>query len=594
MRVLKNLVLGSIRRISRLFGMEEAVERKIISIWRLIHHWEFAKAVAQKPGSARSGVEPVEDDVDEGPARMISITPEAIGDGGRNERFRKPADLVELYERLSALEPAGDIDVWSRRLFEPERLAESAMLRASKADFFLARKLILQADIESGCESWVSSAYENLRSAESELDAFADVDGGEDRHDPEPFDFLIVHSGHAGTTAVQNFLALHPHLIMAQKSEMDIAIENGSEAELGRKYAARKSAAIGDVRAGMVQHAYVAGIKAGPEVAERLSGIVRRDKFYHLVRHPLELLRSHYNHCLVCQFAGGYNLPGSRNYPADGRLSFGASSLWPMIWYIPARGLPRSWEQNRLANGGSGPAAHFRVDDDDRKLALRQSLDMMKYAAVGEAYGRWFDQWIAVDASELMPGRAARGMARLYDAVGVDDGYRHPVFETLAASPERRTMVANGIALTGLDQAFYVHLDYTGQALYSYTWPFIELARLAPNHLWPDAGFADRPVSLVVAFEQWAGQSVETRRRLLKDGVFQFVLENVAIPAWIKCRSTWRHVMADHLIEEWSELADRGMCTLADIRSEVGPEIACFIDAHPSFMEKWSGIQEIL
>ena len=38
MNAVKNLVLGSIRRIARLFGGEDAIEKRLASLWRLAHH----------------------------------------------------------------------------------------------------------------------------------------------------------------------------------------------------------------------------------------------------------------------------------------------------------------------------------------------------------------------------------------------------------------------------------------------------------------------------------------------------------------------------------------------------------------------------
>lgn len=597
MRTMKNFMLASIRAIAHLFRVEGLVEKKMEAFWRLTHREEVLKNLRKENENLVHAIKSKHDLIKGLQARLAEEIVDASGASHVSPRklFETVAS-AELNVRLSALEPADEMKPWSRGMFEPQRLAEIAVLRAGKTDFFLAKKLLLQADIETGCAGWVSNVYDNICAREDILEKLAGTEGSRTEKRIDLFDFMIVASERAGTTAVQNFLSLHPNLLVVQKSEIDVAIETGEETKLAREYATKKAQASVDVRAGIVQHGHVAGLSAGPDVAERLSKIVRRERFYHLVRHPLEVLRAHYNKKLVDAFAGSYSLPGSRNYPADGRLSLGSALSWPASWEIPAHGRPRSWNESRSGGGhdAAGAEPRFVIDDEDRELVRRQTFDGMKYWAVGDAYGRWFDQWEPIDAAEFVPGRSHEGMSRLFTAFGVDDSYRHPVFNTLSMSPARRTMINSGIEITGVEHPIIVNLDYTGQALYSYTFPSIELAQVKPNQLWKDAGFAAQPVSLVVSSEQWAWLPLNTRKRLLGEGICQFILEQVAIPAWIDCHTAWKRAMTEHLLADWKEFEEKGIASLQDIRSHVGTDIARFLDAHPGFLRRWSGVETIL
>ena len=514
-------------------------------------------------------------------------------------QFNVPSTIAELHERLRACEASENMRAWSQGRFSYDELMETGRLRSAKSDFPLAKKLFAQADVASVCRPDCRQAYDAICRQEAALDAL--VLEEDDRGDA-PFEFLIVHSGHAGTTALQNFLCLHPELIVAQKSEMDSAIESASTRDLARKYRQRIAAASIPVHAGMVQHAHIVGRRGGPDVrggqpgpaiVDDLADIMRSDRFYHLVKHPLEVLQSTYNHNVINQFGGGFAFPGSMNFRTGCRLSFGDDLAWPSSWEIPATGLPMTWSEWRGSD--RGPAnAEFNPSQEECRSSLRNAFDRLKYAAVGDAYRRRFQEWIPLDTVDFMPGRAHKGLAWLYDQLGVDGSYWSPAFDTLAASPARRAMLGNAIDLAGLGLPLYANLDYTAQALYSHTYPLIELASMEPDERWKQAGFANHPVSLCVPHEQWFMQSERTRKRILSEGIPHFILDKVALPAWIDCYGAWKKVANSQVVGNWLELADRGLCTRDEIRNQMSNDIGRFLEFHPEFFEKWRGLEEVL
>lgn len=508
--------------------------------------------------------------------------------------------------RLKALEIQNDGNVWSMSDLPAEQLAEIAILHAFKSDFVLAKKLLIQADITSYCESWALKAYDELRIRESKQNALAVDDVGE--HSP-PFDFLIIHSGQAGTTATQNFLCLHPELLVTQKSEMDVAIETCQEHALAKKYRQRIAAASVPIRAGIVQHGYIVGTQGsklpsgrepGPEIVDRLSKIVRRECFYHLVRNPLEVLTSIYNHYIINQFAGGYSFPGSMNHPAKSRLSFGPSLSWPSSWAVPRKGLPKSWVEQRMGDRKNKIEqsrlifSSFALTENECDEAGQHVFKRMGYTSVGKAYGRLFEKWIPIDTAELAPGKSQHGLAKLFDQLGVNSNYSNPIFGTQVMSLVRRAMLNNVVNLTGLAHPLYVQLDYAGQALYSHTFSSIELARMEPDNRWKSAGFENQPISLVARLEQWVLQPTTIRKRLLEERVFQFILENVLVPAWIDCYLVWKREVGRYQIENWQQFADERSNVFSEGIRHLKNDIELFMETHPDFLHRWSGIKDFL
>ena len=120
------------------------------------------------------------------------------------------------------------------------------------------------------------------------------------------FDFLFVNSLRGASTAFQTYLPMHPEVFAVPKSELDIAIENTTETGLLRRYQAQVMEDRPDLKVGLVQHGFMAGLYAGPEVAERLADVTNTDCFVQCVREPTSLIKSYYNHTLVGQLGGSY------------------------------------------------------------------------------------------------------------------------------------------------------------------------------------------------------------------------------------------------------------------------------------------------
>jgi hypothetical protein len=116
---------------------------------------------------------------------------------------------------------------------------------------------------------------------------------------------------------------------------------------------------------------------------------------------------------------------------------------------------------------------------------------------------------------------------------------------------------------------------------------------MEPDERWQQAGFADHPISLAVSHDQWIMQSDEIRKRILGEGIAHFILDKVAIPAWIECYGAWRKATGKQSVSNWTELVDRGLCSRGEIKYHMSDDIGRFLKFHPDFFEKWPGLEEI-
>lgn len=507
------------------------------------------------------------------------------------------ADLNSL---LSALEASVGNDGWTIFDYSAEELAEIALCRAAKCDFTLARKFMAQADIATDCAPWALKGYRDITHEEQAVIAALDSSPSEF---VTPFEFLFVHTGHVGTTALHNFLALHPNLLLPHKSEIDLAITDHGERDLALKYQKLSQKCREPAKSGIVQHGYIAGRQGGPEVdgkqpgievVQRLKDVVRSDRFYHLVRNPVDAVRSAYNHNIINRLGGGYGFPGNTNFPKTAQLTFPEGLTWPQEWEIPTRGMPTTWaDSNQSPPQTKLPQADFSIEKEHCQAAVLSAFDRLKYSAVGENYSKHFPEWVPIDFNDLIPSGIEKCIEQLFQQLGVKEDYWHGIFATTAMSPSRRVMLNNFVILNGLDHPLFVQMDYAVQSLYSHTFPFVELATLKPNDMWQPAGLLNQPISLVANYEQWVLQSESTRKRLLQDGVLDFVLEHVILPAWTDCYPVWQAAVDVQRIGSFSDLIERDIVSQGEFQETMAPDVEKFLASHPNFAASWQSTIEL-
>lgn len=151
-------------------------------------------------------------------------------------------------------------------------LCASADAAILKGDLELARRLLIQADIDDPRNRYPE---ERIGWLDREIERFEALKSSANP-DGRKFDFLYAPTLRGLSTEFSSLLPLHPDIFSVPKHELDQAIERQNEPGLLAKYQRQVINGHAQLRVGLVQHNYIAGQRAGPEVAERLAGVTTR------------------------------------------------------------------------------------------------------------------------------------------------------------------------------------------------------------------------------------------------------------------------------------------------------------------------------
>jgi hypothetical protein len=108
-------------------------------------------------------------------------------------------------------------------------------------------------------------------------------------------DFIVIGAMKSGTTSLYHYLAGHPQIYMASVKELDFFVESGNWHRGLDWYARRFEAADDGATAGEASTAY-SKHPVVPGVPERIAGVVPGCKLIYVLRHPIDRIRSHYEH----------------------------------------------------------------------------------------------------------------------------------------------------------------------------------------------------------------------------------------------------------------------------------------------------------
>ena len=136
----------------------------------------------------------------------------------------------------------------------------------------MAQRLLVQADVDDPRNPYPE---ERLTWLDRELDRFEALKSSAELSGRK-FDFLYAPTLRGLSTELSSLLPLHPDVFSVPKHELDHAIDGQQEAGLLAKYQKQVLNNHEGLRTGLVQHAFIAGQFAGPEVAERLANITTR------------------------------------------------------------------------------------------------------------------------------------------------------------------------------------------------------------------------------------------------------------------------------------------------------------------------------
>jgi hypothetical protein len=458
--------------------------------------------------------------------------------------------------------------------------AEAAIL---KGDLDLAQRLLIQADVDD--PRWTDPS-ERLQWLERQIDGFEAIDCSP-RHQGPKFDFLYAPTLRGLSTELSSLLPLHPEIFAVPKVELDRALEEGSEMALLAKYQQRGLIGRDHLTAGLVQHAFIAGQLAGPEVAERLASLTTRKLFVHGVRDPVSLVISDFNHELIARHCGGYVFwPTRRTMPFRSVYSLAD---------VPRRKCVRTLRRRaghwraRAASQGLAVLAEWLLERKCPALALdktliegrlAEALSRPRHFEVGNTYSQHFDTWLPIDLERpLHPERGV--VSRVFEAVDVDTKFQHPAFRASEGTAIHRLMVQNWVGIDAWGHTLYVGLGLADRVMFSNTFPISEILPFDPDDRFVALGLGGHRLCVTVHRAQWRTLPRDIRTRLVESDELLKFRDSVLIPAWLKSYAIWKSTMSKYLIQELE------LITLSRLRARIGADLERFMKRHPKFERLW-------
>jgi hypothetical protein len=443
-----------------------------------------------------------------------------------------------------------------------------------KGDLELAHRLLVQADVDDPRNP---DTEQRLAALDREIARF-DVFKATAKPEGRKFDFLYAPTLRGLSTELSTVLPLHPDMFSVSKTELDDAIIKTAEPGLLAKYQRQVLNGHANLKTGLVQHSFIAGQLAGPEVAERLAGITTRHLFIHGVRDPVSIVVSDFNNELVGRHCGSFSF-----WPVDPqtpfcRLKYDLAGS-PRYKGRRSRGIPqasRRWLGNYWL-GQSGPM---------RKL-LEESLTRPRHYAVGQTYAQHFEQWIPVNLERPAPPQPDV-LSRIFEAIGVDSRYKHPAFAVSEGTTVHRLMVKNWIAVDAFGHLLFVGLGFADRAMFSNTFLMSEMLAFEPDERFAAVGAANHTLCVTVLRAQWRLLPRDVRVRLVESDELRRFRDAVLIPAWLESCARWKATMSKYLLRQLEP------ALLSRLRAEVGADLERFLKRHPQFEKAWPSTGALL
>jgi hypothetical protein len=448
-----------------------------------------------------------------------------------------------------------------------ETLCSAGDAALLKGDIELAERLFVQADI---CDP--RNTYPEARLRVSAVPGVLEPQG-------RRFDFLYTPTLRGLSTELSSLLPLHPAVFSVAKTELDGAIEHHGESTLLAKYQRQILNEKPDLKAGLVQHSFIADQLAGPEIAKRLAKITTRKLFIHGVRDPISLTVSDFNLELVARYCGAYTFRAVYPQTPFGKCVFPLAGFPMRRPALRAIGRRATYRFNRLA--GWMKARHdapaFSLDKSVMQKRLDEALSKARHFAVGNCYAQHFDEWHPVDLER----RSQHVIYQLYELIGVDTGFCHEAFRASEGTTLHRLMVQNQLDVDAFGYRISLGLGFAERMMYSNTFLMSELLTLPADERFAAAGITDQRLCITVQRPQWRLLPREVRVRLIESESVSKFCNTVLIPAWLDGYARWQSIMARYLLRKL-EPPD-----IERLRTRIGGDLELFLKRHPRFERLW-------
>jgi hypothetical protein len=462
-----------------------------------------------------------------------------------------------------------------------KHLCASADTAIKKGDFGLAQRLLFQADVDDPRNP---SPQERITWLEHHLKHFENM-----KFDARPngreFDFIYAPTLRGLSTELSSLLPLHPGVISVPKHELDEAIQGQNERGLLAKYQQQVLNGWQHLRAGLVQHAFIANQLAGPEVAGRLASITTRKLFVHGVRDPVQLAISDFNHELIARCCGRYFFR-----PVYPKSPFGRK-VYTLTEGPKDKRFRRTLRRvatRVLAECLSTRSVYgFSVDSTMIQERLNDAISRPRHFSVGKTYSEHFDAWVPVDLERGSP-RQMPVVSRVFEAIGVEARFNHPAFRVSEGTRVHRLMVQNSIEIDAFGHRLLLGLGFADRMMFSNTYPLFEMLPFDPDDRFSVLGFGPHPLCVTVNWNYWTLLPRDIRIRLSESDELLRFRDLILIPAWLDSYANWKSIMAEYLLQELPP------AVLSRLRARVGDDFEQFLKRHSNFEHRWPSAEAVL
>jgi hypothetical protein len=452
------------------------------------------------------------------------------------------------------------------------QLGEQAL---AKGDFDSAERMFTRADM---CDPDASEASDRLSFAQ---EARRRASALFDRSAPggRKFDFLYAPTLRGLSTEFSSLVPLRPTVFSVPKATLDLAIADRTEASLLQTCQRQVLNDRPEITGGLVQHAYIAGQLAGPDVAERLAAVTTRRLFIHGVREPRSLLVSAFNHELIARYCGAYKFaPVYRDTLFDGEFDLESwrRDIRPR-WRIDIRS---RWPIVDIGSRSRNTPRPFPLKRNLAASLLEEMLSMPRHLAVGSCYAKHFDAWVPLNLAR--PADARKHIVQeLYGIIGVEKQFYHPGFAVSEGTQIHRIMVQNLIRVKAFGHAIPVGLGFADRMQLSNTFDLGEIFWAGPGEGSKNIS-GGHPLCVTTTMEAWNTLPRDIRRRLVNSDLLVDFCNSVLVTAWSESYAAWQAALSSHLIREVSPSLEKRLI------DRVGHDLDRFLKRHPHFEGLWA------
>ncbi len=432
----------------------------------------------------------------------------------------------------------------------------------AKGNIFIAAKLMLTASTYDAPDSLYEQGYQECIEPKEK--------GSVSYEEDDKFDFLCVPSGNTGSSIVSHALAWHPQISALSKAEVDEAINSESMPDfLSRSIPFHQMSQ--QHRHGIVQHNYIVGNNRLLEKEQwsnklnQLRDVVKGDTFYHIVRDPLDSVRSRLRRQTMANISQHWREP-------TGQIKF--------VKPVKLSRVPKRPMKYNLDSG----AGLFDADALKETFYTKESMGYIDQFQIGSEYQKAFPDWQLLDMSDFSKENVSNTLTNLYGKVGVDNTFSLPLLATPQNTNINRIMYSSWIQINHQGHMLTLGLYFADLATFSMDFPFIELAWRDPCEEWLHEGLPNYRLALTSNYQFWANLPLEMRQSLAKSGQLQRVLDNLVYPAILSIAKKTTELSK----EIYYYIDDVQLAWVANHAvNEHRPSIDKLIERHPHLAKKW-------